>query len=181
MRPPCSLTNFSDCTKKPPEPQQGSYTRPWYGVRYEPKDGLSDSQPKGDDMPQFCVIQGPLPERINAKLGAIPLDQAVPAPVYLFEDATRLFMPTYLGRPIDDVLAQSKAVYLDGVPFEKTDACHMLGCLVAWERQFVLWHGRDAARLPIVDNAQELFTALRAAFESTTCELYADFRVPQWK
>jgi len=132
-------------------------------------------------MKQFCVIQGPIPERINAKMGAQPLDKSTQAPSYLFENASRLFVPTYLGRTIDEVLALSKADYLAGTPFEKVDACHMLGCLIAWERQFVLWHGRDAAHLPVVDNAQDLFTALRAAFEGNACELYADFRIPQWK
>ena len=31
IRPPWLSTNFSDWTNMPPEPQQGSYTRPLYG------------------------------------------------------------------------------------------------------------------------------------------------------
>ena len=30
-RPSWASINFSDCTNMPPEPQHGSYTRPWYG------------------------------------------------------------------------------------------------------------------------------------------------------
>jgi len=137
--------------------------------------------PKGDDVAQFCVIQGPLPERINAKLGGQPLNRAIPAPVYLFEDDSRLFVPTYLGRSFNEVLSLSRARYLDGAPFEKTEAFDMLGGLLLWERHFVLWHGRDAAHLPIVDSAEEVFVALRAAYESNACELYFDFRVPRGK
>ena len=132
-------------------------------------------------MAQFCVIQGPLPERIDAKLGTQPLGPSAHAPAYLFEDASRLVIPTYLGRSIDEVLALSKAVYLAGAPFEKTDAFALFGWLLTCERHFVLWHGRDSAHLPMVDCADDVFVALRAALEGHACELYFDFRVPPWK
>lgn len=132
-------------------------------------------------MTQFCVIQGPLPERINAKMGSQPLNRSIPAPVYLFEDDSRLVVPTWLGRSFAEVLSASRTTYLDGAPFEKTDAFNLLGGLLSLERHFVLWHGRDAAHLPIVDSGEDVFIALRAAFESNACELYFDFRAPRWK
>lgn len=129
-------------------------------------------------MTQYCVIQGPLPERVNANLTLQPLIRPPHTPVHLFANASHLCLPFYRGRSFDEVLSLSKAKYLDGAPFEITDAYAMLAGLLTCERHLVLWHGRDASHLPIVDTAEDLFTALRAALEHHRCELYLDFRVP---